>query len=277
MKTRTWLIALVGALFFGPKPVCAQHGHLEAGAAGVKPGDRLLWANAADFVASSGYIKTLNYTNGGRYAGYFEGGITLTALPATAANAGPDPTAAAPGAFLQFRLTCLEGPAGGRFGFWEAGATQPNEALAPGQMSTNLWPLSEGVSAPGADPYGHRHGRRFSASLPGIYKVGFTVVDTSTQGLDGKPIHAPSEDMPVWFQAGVNVGRVSPHDDHAHVQFGALAGVVWQLEASDSLSVDATWRAVGAPVTGNDTLVEVEDDRPPVATRYFRVRSAAAP
>jgi hypothetical protein len=34
-------------------------------------------------------------------------------LPQTPGNAGPDPAAAALGAFLQFSMACLEGPSGG--------------------------------------------------------------------------------------------------------------------------------------------------------------------
>src|SRR5262245_34747335 len=153
MRSNSFLpIALASGLaLMLPGVLRAQHGHLNAGAAGTQQNDPLIWANGADFAAASSYVKTLDYTNAGRYAGYFQQNITLTALPATAAHAGPDPAAAAPGSFLQCRMSCLQAPPGGSFGFWESGATAPTISLAAGQTSSLLWPLSESDGAPGSD------------------------------------------------------------------------------------------------------------------------------
>src|SRR5512145_3103624 len=85
----------LGLALLAPLPLVAQHSHLDAGATGRQQNDPLLWNNGHDFTASFGYVKPLEYTNAGRYAGYFQGGITPTALPATAANAGPHPQASA--------------------------------------------------------------------------------------------------------------------------------------------------------------------------------------
>src|SRR6185503_10153830 len=94
------------------------HGHLNVGAFGTNQNDKLFFANGADFIDSSDYVKTLNFANGGRFAGYLEGNITLTALPATVEHAGPDPDAPALGSYIQFSMSCLGGPPGGSFGFW---------------------------------------------------------------------------------------------------------------------------------------------------------------
>ena len=128
----------------------ADHGHLNAGALGTNQNDQLIWANGADFLASSGYVKTLDYTNAGRYAGYFQQNITLTALPQTAANAGPDPAAAAPGSFIKTRLACLEAPLGGAFAFWENGATSPTLSVQAGETATNLYSLSQNNGSAGS-------------------------------------------------------------------------------------------------------------------------------
>lgn len=270
------LALALGLAFSVQNTIHAQHGHLNAGAVGTNQNDQLLWANGADFLASSGYVKTLDYTNSGKYAGYFQGGITLTALPATAAHAGPDPAAAALGSFLQFRLSCLEGPTGGAFGFWDTGATNPSISLTAGRTSTNLWRLSESDGSPGSDPYGHIHGRRFTATQPGIYKIGFTALDTSTNGVGGGPIHAPSTELPVWFQAGVNIQSVEPdyEEGHVHIRFGATAGFSWQVEASTNLGPAAVWLPAGNPVTGADVLLELIHDVPPGEQRFYRVRGA---
>jgi hypothetical protein len=251
----------------------AQHGHLNAGAQSTNQNAQLIWANGGDFIASSGYVKTLNYTNAGRFAGYYEGGITLTALPATVAHAGPDPAASALGSYLQFSLACLEGPQGGEFGFWDVGSTNPSISLVVGQTSTNLWRLSESDGSPGSDPYGHIHGRRFTATRSGVYKIGFTAFDTSTNGAASGPIHTASAELPVWFQAGVNIQSVEPdyEDGHVHVRFGATAGFSWQVEASTSLGPSALWLPAGNPVTGADVFVELIHDSSPGFQRFYRV------
>jgi hypothetical protein len=251
-----------------------DHGHLNVGALGTNQDTQLYFANGSDFIASSGYVKTLDYTNAGRFAGYYQGNITLTALPTTAAHAGPDPNASAPGSFLQFSMACLEGPAGGSFNFWDAGTTAPSLSLAPGQTSTQLWRLSENDGSPGSDPFGHIHGRRFSATKPGLYKIGFTAVDTSTNGAERGPIHTPSAQLPVWFQAGVNVLSVEPDEEegHVHLKFGGRLGYSWQVEASETLGPSADWQPAGRPVVGADVFIEVIHDGAPGEQRFYRVK-----
>ena len=268
----TLALALGPALCIQPT-LHAQHGHLNVGAVGTNQNDQLIWANGADFVASSSYVKTLDYTNSGRYAGYYQQNITLTALPATPAHAGPDPAAPALGSVIQFRMACLEGPDGGLFNFWETNGATPILSLAAGQSSTNLWRLSENDGSPGSDPYGHIHGRRFTATKPGIYKVGFTALDTSTNGIGGGPIHTPSVELPIWFQAGVNIQSVEPdyEEGHVHIRFGATAGFSWQVLASTNLGPAALWLPAGNPVSGADVLVEMIHDVPPGERRFYRV------
>jgi hypothetical protein len=251
----------------------AQHGHLNVGAGGIGQGDPLIWANGADFIDASGYVKTLEFAATGRYAGSYQGGITLTALPATPAHAGPDPDAPALGSHIHFQMACLDGPTGGAFQFWDATGTAPAESLAPGQSGTNFWVLSENEGAAGTDPYGHFHGRRFTATRPGVYKIAFTAFDLSVNGAGGGPIHMPSESLTVAFQAGVIVMDVAPHVDESRVQvrFGAQAGYSWQLQSSDELGETADWQPIGQAIVGQDLVVERIDDRPPGARRFYRV------
>ena len=154
---KTFVRGILLVVLLSAQSVHAQHAHLNAGALGTNHNAQLYFVNGTDFATSSGYVKTLTYTNGGVYANYYQGGITLTALPATAVTGGPDPAAPALGSFIQFSMSCLEGPSGGSFGFWEVGSTNSTVTLAPGQTSTNLWPLSESDGSRGSDPYGHIH------------------------------------------------------------------------------------------------------------------------
>lgn len=273
MKSRLPALVSFSLLLIASQTVRAQHGHLNAGALGTNQNDPLYFANGADFLSSSGYVKTLTYTNAGTYAGYFQGNITLTALPTTAANAGPDPAAPAPGSFIQAQVVSVEGPAGGAFAFWETGATQPSFSVSSGSTATNLFLLSESDGSPGSDPFGHFHGRRFTATAPGIYLIGFKLFDTSTNGVGGGPIHTPSEVLQVYFQAGVNLQSIEPDVDHTHVRFAAPAGASWQLEAADTPTPLSNWTAVGGPVVGDDFFHEIEDDHPVEGLRFYRVRS----
>lgn len=252
----------------------ADHGHLEAGAIGTNQNDQLIWANGAIFLATSAYVKTLDYTNAGRYSGYFQQNITLTALPRTAANAGPDPQAPAPGSFIRARMSCVEAPAGGEFAFWESGATAPTISLGAGASNPTTWALSQSNGSPGTDPYGHIHGRRFTATKPGLYKVAFQAIDTSTNGTGSGPIHTPSMELPVWFQAGVNVIEVEPdyEEGHVHVKFGARLGYLWQLEFSDQPGAPVSWQPAGNPIVGDDVFIQTIHEMEPGTNRFYRVK-----
>jgi hypothetical protein len=253
----------------------ADHGHLNAGAVSTKQNDKLIFDNAADFVSSSGYVKTLTYTNGATYAGYYQGNVTLTALPQTPLNAGPVPNAPALGSYIQVQLVSVEGPTGGAFGFWDTGATTPTISLSSGETGTNMFRLTESDGSPGSDPYGHIHGRRLTATKPGIYTVGFKLFDTSTNGVGGGPIHTPSDVLKVYFQADVNILSLEPDVDHSHIRFSAPVGSNWQLEVSDSLGPHANWASVGASIAGDDYFHEVEDEHAVQGERYYRMRSVA--
>ncbi|MBI1840449.1 MAG: hypothetical protein HYR88_06300 [Verrucomicrobia bacterium] len=265
----------LGLAVVAPAPLLSQsHSHLNAGALAARQNAPLLFANAADFAPASYYVKTLIQTNAGKYAGYYQGSITLTALPQTAAHAGPDPQASAPGSFIQASIVSVSGPAGGEFAFWENGAAKPTFSLQTGQTGTNLWRLSENDGSSGSDPYGHIHGRRFTATLPGVYTIGFQAFDTSTNGAGGGPIHTPSDIALIRFQAGVNMDFIEPdyEEGHVHVRFGAMEGFLWQLEATPAMSANPLWSPAGEPVVGADVFIEVIHDVPPGNRRFYRVR-----
>ena len=112
----------------------------------------------------SDYVKTLTPSTSGTYAGYYNGNITLTALAATPAHLGPVSNAPALGSWIFAQLVYVDGPPGGAFAFWDTGATNPTISLLTGTTGTNTWLLSENGGLPGTDPYGHIHGRRFTAN-----------------------------------------------------------------------------------------------------------------
>lgn len=264
------MLSLGGALFALPLASFAQHGHLNAGATGQNQNDQLVFANAQDFITTSGYVKTLTNAVTGTYAGYFHGGLTPTALSLI------DAGAPAPGAFIQMELQSVAGPEGGQFSFWESGATAPTFSIPSGQTAAHRFNLSEGDGAPGSDPGGHIHGRRWTATVPGIYKVRFRLLDVSTNGADGGPIHTPSEPLEVHFQAGVNFRTLTQGTGGIHLHFGAQNARTHQVERSLQLGPAADWRPVGAPVAGTDHFAEVIDDEPAPAGAFYRVTDTTA-
>jgi hypothetical protein len=260
-------IAAIGIAACASSALAQSHGHLNIGAVGTNQGDQLTFDNGSIFQTNTGYILTLNYTNGGTYAGYYQGNITLTALATTPV---PVPNAPAPGSQIHAQVVSLDGPPGGAFGFWDAGATHPTIVLAAGTTGTNTYIVSENDGSPGSDPYGHIHGRRFTATTPGVYAVGFRAFDRSTNGAHGGPIHSPSDILKFYFQAGINIASLSRTGNVASVTFGAAGNRTFHLEYATNLAASA-WTPIGSAI-GNDslqTLTEANATDPP---RFYRIR-----
>jgi hypothetical protein len=256
-----------------------DHGHLRIAAHSTNPGAQLYFYNGADFASASRYVKTLVFTNAGKYSNYFQQNITFTVQAATSAYGGPEPDAPALGSHIRARILSVQGPDGGEFGFWESGATTQTISLGSGESGTNSFHVSQTDGSPGADPFGHVHGRRFTATQPGIYTVAFQAFDASTNAPNGGPIHTPSEIIHIRFQAGVNVLSVEPdfEEGHVHVWFGAMAGFSWQLEYSETLGPGGAWFPAEEPRAGNDYFIELRHERPPAAQRFYRVTGTPLP
>jgi len=249
-----------------------DHGHLQIGARGTNQGAQLYFYNGADFLTNSRYVKTLTFTNSSRYAGYYQGNITLAVQAATGDFGGPEPDAPALGSYIRARIVSVKGPLGGAFAFWESGAASPTISVATGESGTNTYNVTQTDGSPGVDPFGHIHGRRFTVTKPGIYVVSFQAFDTSTNGLNGGPIHTPSSIIDIYFQGGVNAQFIEPDADHTRVHFAAPIGTTWQVEASNSIGPNAVWTPFGTAVEGDDYFHEVVDSRPVQGNRFYRIR-----
>lgn len=265
----TVLSVLVGA---GPS-VWAQHSHLNAGALQPVSGSKLYFANGANFITNSGYTLPLKAATSGPFAGVHRGTITFTALPSTENFGGPAFGHAAPGAHLVLQTESVAGPAGGAFLFWEndegeLGTTLTFQIPTGESAGTYRFDLSETDGSPEVDPFGHIHGRSFGATLPGLYRVGFRIVDTSTNGKEGAPLHPPSDVFPMYFQAGVSIAGIALRDGSADVVFAALRPGNYQLESASQPT--GPWVPSGEPVAGLDHLVTVTV--PASESQFFRLR-----
>lgn len=268
-------VLLVAAPALATLSVSAQdHGHLYAGASAQTQGAPLIFPNGPDFAAAPGYVgyvKTLTFATNGTYNGYYQGNVTIAALATTEAHAGPDDFAASPGSFLQAAIVAVQGPPGGVFSFWNTTAG-PTYHYTNGFTYTNLWRLTEADGSPGTDPYGHIHGRRFTATKPGVYKVSFKLTDTSTNGVGGGPIHTPSDVLDVYFQAGLSIASQVETNGVTVVTFGSVLGSDFTLECSTNLGNTNAWFPVDGPVAGTDNFIPFMDTSPAAAPRFYRVK-----
>lgn len=225
MNLRSFLfLALLGAV----APVSA-HQHIAAGFSDTNtngqpdPGEPLRFVNPP---AANAVFRLLERSSG-NYAGFFSldefprtqfpnDYFTFTALSDGQVEAA-DPRHAATGSYLWVEIRSVTGPAGGNFGFWDAGrsyeASTPTISFAANEPTGNFrFELSEPLvpGDPGEDPWGHIHDRGWTATLAGVYEVTFRLVDISTNGPGGTPRHSPSPDYKFTFVAGENTPTPTP-------------------------------------------------------------------
>ncbi len=268
MKTNAFLLLALAA-FAGAADLNA-HEHLAAGATAPTNGAPLVFFNAGDYAAPSGYVFNLSPGDpGGPYEGYYEtGDLVFVALAATPDLGGPETGHAALGCHIQVVLESISGPAT-TFGFWEAAAPDVDgtnitwTVPVPLLNGTNRIDVSENDGLPGSDPYGHLHGRQYSVTTPGLYTAGFQFVDNSTNGPGGGPIHTPSDVFYLYLQAGVTIANISVDDNGVNLTFGAPSNLPdtgtapatnYTIETSPVLGPSAVWTPVGDVVVGDDHL-----------------------
>lgn len=267
------MVRIIGFAFFAlitTTQVAAQHYHLNAGATAPSAGTKLVFRNGAEHDTNSNFIVKLqkNATNG--FNGDFVGNISMTSLSAD--PLAPEPGHAAPGAFLQVEVVSVEGPEDGAFSFWDRNIVE-GEAIFSVPVGTtygtNRFALSEGDGSPSSDPFGHIHGRNFSATKAGLYTVGLRLFDTSGNGAGGGPIHEPSDLYYIYFQAGITLD-LHVADGKVQVRYPAITGTEWTLQRTVHLEPEGTeWEIADAPTVGDDHLHSYDADA--TAESYFRI------
>jgi hypothetical protein len=267
MRSLSLTVAIAITCTFALK---AQHLHFVAGVDVPVQGAKLLAVNSNDFVLSSGYVRTMTLATTGVRAG-----LWAVSHPFVVAAATPPAEEGAPafGSWIHMSMVSATGPAGGELAFWEVNATTPTIRLRVGETSTELWLISENDGSPGSDPYGHIHGRNFTATLPGLYIIAFRFVDRSTNGIGGGPIHAPSDLIYVAFQAGITVSQPKKESDAFSVLVGTQIGRSHTLEYTSDLGSAAVWMS-GPSVSGNDHFQPLTDSNPTDERRFYRIRHA---
>jgi len=244
---------------------------------GTHLNDALVFTVASLFDTQSGYRLPMVQRTRGLNAGYFRGDtLTFTVLSATDLGTGQMPGRALLGSRLAVEVVRVAGPTGGAFYFWAGDGENPSDQITFSvpvgtTQGTNAFVISENDGAPGSDPYGHIHGREFTTTLPGLYTVGFRLLDVSTNGVAGGPMHAPSEIFSMYFQAGPTIENVQGVTNGFRISFRSAPGVTNLLEAADTLA-PLTWRSIGVQARGNSTLQSLVDTNAASSTRLYRLR-----
>ena len=267
-------LAASAALAFATSVQAQDHGHLYISAYSQQQDAQLYFDNAPIFETASGYVKTLllNTNPASRYVGRYDGGITFTPR-STNILRGADygPNAAAPGTLVYFQITHVDGPPGGAFEFWESTNNFPAFSVLSGSGATNTVKITETNGAPGGDPYGHIHGRRFTATQPGLYRVAFRAWDYSTNGLGGGPKHTPSAPLTIVFQAGFALESVKRTNQVATIRFGTALTHDCTVQASTNLLSTNNWVNISPKLRGTDYFQSVQDIAATNAMKFYRV------
>ncbi|HVY71788.1 MAG TPA: hypothetical protein VHH73_17785 [Verrucomicrobiae bacterium] len=267
------IVSLFGLGFLFP---ARADTHIYGGAVGTNQNDQLSFSNGALFDAANGNALPQILRTNGLNAGYYRGdALTFSALAGTIPNGGPIQGHAAFGSRLAVQVVSVAGPPGGSFAFWEGdgesdlGALTFSVPVGTTKGANNLV-ISENHGEPGADPYGHIHGREFTTSAPGIYIVGFRLVDLSTNGAGGGPIHLPSDVLHVKFLAGLRIESVQTFTDRVTVSFRSPPGISNVLEVTGSLA-PGVWQPAAPSLRGNNNLQTFTDTNAPGGNRFYRI------
>ncbi|HYG36080.1 MAG TPA: hypothetical protein VEC99_14920, partial [Clostridia bacterium] len=212
--------------------------------------------------------------NAGPCACQHSASFPLIAVPAASTNGGPASGHAALGACLAMEFVSLSGPPQGQLDCYEAGQTQPCITLPTGEMSgAQRLHLSQNQGAPESDPYGAIAGRQFAVSQPGLYCLGFRLVDTSTNGPGGGAIHSPSPVYYVYLQAGLTIHSLTRQGNTVTALLGGVPGQSVYLERATTLGPEALWETVAGPLAGTARLQQIADTAAPLGAGFFRLRT----
>lgn len=271
-------VLILGIVLAAPAVLHAQHIHVNAGASNTTQNARLYFVNGATYDTNSRYDVYLSFTNGGTFANLHQGaGVSFTALASTLDNGGPAFGHAAEGAVIELEFVSIQGPAGGVFGVRTQEVGNPSNYLPAFSLpvgttnGTNRLRLSESDGSPGADPYGHIHGRTYTATKAGLYTLGCRLLDVSNNGSGGGPIHTPSAMYYFYFQAGPTISSWRKYSNAVAVTFGTTAGKTYYVESSTNLSV-TNWTTWAGSFTGDNRLRSTTNGAT-APNLFFRLRS----
>jgi hypothetical protein len=258
----------------------SQHIHLAAGAESAEVGSKLFFSNGFLYDTNSygGVYPACVFMSDEDplYPGLYQSDVSFIALPATLWTGGPTPYAAELDAFIVMKMVSVQGPPGSEMVFWEeneeASQTRKVFTISSGTLdSTNRFNLSEGVTVPEPDPFGHIHGRRYTVNKPGLYTVGVQLIDTSKAGPGGGPVHSPSDTNYFYFQAGLHLTSLARTNDTMNVRFGTRGFKNYHLESSPIVT-GTNWTKVAEVPWANHSDLHILTVTNRAEAAFYRVR-----
>lgn len=241
MKT-ILLILLFAAMAFA-------HDHIDAG---VDPDDETRLALEGPSVQVATYFppgETVSF-----YSPNFPGGTFANEVTFSVEGEGdleiPDPPSR-----VAVEIFSVEGPEEGFFSFWEVDATEPTLTFQTGWTADPDDPQRFEISEPGG-AYGHIHGRLFTFSQPGEYKVQFRAVDLSGN-------LEPSAPHSVLFRvlAPPPLSLQPNPDGSVTLLFESRVGLTYDVQKTNDL-VSNEWETLGWPISGDGQGKEETDSQP---------------
>jgi hypothetical protein len=254
----------------------AQHVHLNVGATNQAQGMPLYFQNGGTYGTNGLFVMPLPLATNGPYAGHY---ITTGFSPTVIGTGFFQPPA--PGTQVRLRFIGASGPADASFNVWDVpGFNEEDEEASAITFSvptgttnaTQSILLSQNNGQAGADPFGHIHGRAFSASKPGLYAVSFRAYDASINGPFGVPLHNPSDILSIYFQAGITIAGITRTNDTTTLTFATFQGKTYYVHASTNLGSSTAWQDISGPVAGANRLEFVTDSEPGVPHKFYRLR-----
>ena len=185
------------------------------------------------------------------------------------------------GAWIWAEIVSVAGPAGAHFGFWEEGSTVVTHSLATNQLTGNpRFVISEGIDDVNDDPFGHIHGRAWTANKPGEYLVGIRFIDLSTTRPSGGSWHTPSQTYIFKFQAGPNFQPSMTRNTNGSITLtwpsqmgiwnGFQTGIPFTIQRSTTMAA-TNWQNLGT-VTGTiANIATFTDTSPPAGKAFYRL------
>lgn len=185
------------------------------------------------------------------------------------------------GSWIWAEIVSVAGPAGARFGFWEENSTVVTNSLATNQPTGNpRFVISEGIDDVNDDPFGHIHGRAWTADKPGEYLIGIRFVDRSTTRPGGGSWHTPSQTYLFKFIAGPNFQPTMTRNTNRSITLtwasqmgiwsGFQTGMVFTVQRSTTMA-SAHWQNIGT-VTGTiANTATFTDTSPPSGKAFYRL------
>jgi hypothetical protein len=273
MRKTNWLLFLIVAARLQAQPT------FFFGATTNVPGGKLNFENAGDYVTSSDYCFS---TMSGTFYNPLAGGYH-TDIQSFSALTASDPNAAALGTVVQMQLLKVEGPAGASLGFWDgdggvAGTNLTWSVPVPSAGNTNLIRVTEAANSATNNPYGNILGRVLTFSKPGLYKITWQLVDTSTNGPGGAPQNLPSDPFSVYYQADVTIEGFSVDADNVYVTIAAVnpnadPNLNYSILQNGSVSENAaTWPSATTFPADNRVHVIIIPRTSGAVAEFFRVQ-----